>query len=151
MEQFQIQSNEKGLESLDQYIYAMCDEMHILNYFATLSVPVLQAAQNAIVHGNKNDETKRVTIECGDYCGGVYFEIQDEGNGFDFVRYGDLPEEGASGKGIFMMKQLSDRMVYTNGGSRVRLEFLIQGIESTWNIERQAALHRFFTHEEVTV
>lgn len=59
MESFVIQSNSEGLSTVESYIGCFCDENHISNYSATIMVPVLQAVENAIVHGNGRDENKR--------------------------------------------------------------------------------------------
>ncbi len=149
MEQFDIQSNIENLEAVDRFVYELCDEKHILNYYATLVMPVLQGVRNAIVHGNQCDESKRVSIACGNCMGGVFFQIHDEGRGFDYAQYGDLPADSSKGDGIFMMRMLSDNMVYTDGGATLRLEFHIEGIETATSVERASRLNRFFANKQV--
>lgn len=45
MESFVIQSNNQGLAEIEGFLGCFCDENHIANYFATISVPVLQAVE----------------------------------------------------------------------------------------------------------
>ena len=44
------------------------------------------------------------------------------------------------GEGIFIMKQLADRMTFSEGGRRVRLEFEVAGIDPTDALQRIAVL-----------
>ena len=149
MKQFNIQSDNKNIDVVAKFIYELCDEKHILNYEATISTPVLQAIENAIVHGNHSDPSKMVHVECDEIRGGLYFLVRDEGDGFDYSQYGDIQDEG--GNGIFLMRSLSDRMEYLEGGRAVRMEFMIQGIEKTYAMERVAKLERFFAMDKTLV
>ncbi len=149
MERFVIQSSIKEIAKVEKYISDLCDEKNAFNYFATISVAVMQAVENAITHGNKSDVEKIVIIESGDYCGGIYFEIEDQGEGFDVAQYGDLSIEGTKGDGIFMMRMLSDRLEYSNGGRKVRMEFAIRGIDATQAVERANTLQKYFMTKQV--
>lgn len=149
MERIVIQSDSKELATVERYISNLCDEKNVFNYFATISVSVMQAVENAIVHGNKNDAEKKIVIESGDYCGGIYFEVEDQGDGFDVSQYGELPTEGTQGDGIFMMKMLSDRLEYSNGGRKVRMEFAIRGIDAVRSMERANTLKKYYTIQKV--
>ncbi len=149
MKQFNIQSDNKNIDVVAKFIYELCDEKHILNYEATISTPVLQAIENAIVHGNHNDPSKMVHVECDEIRGGISFLVKDEGDGFDYSQYGDIQDEG--GNGIFLMRSLSDKMEYLEGGRAVRMEFMIHGIEKTYAMERVAKLERFFAMDKTLV
>src|SRR5574344_298289 len=149
MEKLVIQSNTTGLNTVERYLGILCEENNIANYFATISMPVLQAVENAIVHGNKSDETKTVMFECGYYRGGIYFSIEDQGDGFDVSQYGDIPMNGTRGEGIFLMKTLSDKMEYSKDGRCVRLEFAINGIDGAQALERTTALSHFFDYKRI--
>ena len=102
------------------------------------------AVENAIIFGNKNDISKQVIIECGECKGGVFFQIQDFGDGFDWNAHGNMPEKGREGEGIFMMKLLSDKMVYSDGGRNLRLEFYVQGIDVVQASNRSRILQTFY-------
>jgi serine/threonine-protein kinase RsbW len=143
MEKLVIQSDTRNLVDVERFVSAVCDTYNINNYAATISMSLLQAVENAIVHGNNGDISKQVTIT-SDYCkGGIYFTVSDQGAGFEFAKYGLMPEEG-SGTGIYLMKTLSDRMTYSNNGSTVRLDFVVSGIEASRALERIVTLRNHY-------
>lgn len=145
MERIIIQSDINNLTEVERFVDIVCDSYHINNYAGTVSMSLLQAVKNAIVHGNHSDNTKQVTIE-SDYCrGGVYFTVSDQGEGFDFSSYGSIPDQEGRGTGIYLMKTLSDKMFFSDQGRTVRLEFIISGIEPTRALERIVTLHNFYT------
>ena len=83
-----------------------------------LGVAVRECVVNAITHGNRNDENKRVHLEFTsfeDQTGpGVSIRVRDEGAGFD---PGTLPDCCApenilksSGRGIFLIRNFMDEM-----------------------------------------
>ncbi len=151
MKNIVIQSNVSNLSTVEQFLDTICDSMNISNYYATITMAVLQAVENAIVHGNNSDENKFVSIDCFKCRGGIAFTIEDEGEGFDFSTYSDLPMLEGKGDGIFLMKTLSDKCEFTEGGKKVRLEFMIQGIEALHSLERAATLQHFFKPKKVKV
>ena len=144
MEKLVIQSDINKLVDVEKFVSAVCDVYNINNYAATISMPLLQAVENAIVHGNCNDPSKSVTIVC-DLCkGGVYFTVSDEGQGFDYKYYESIPNEEGCGTGLFLMKTLSDKISFQNNGSSVRMDFVINGIEASRTLERLVALHNYY-------
>lgn len=144
-EMFVIQSDTANLPSVEERIFHFCHECNVGDYHSAVSVAALQAVENAIVHGNGGDASRRVTVECGTCRGGIYVEVVDEGQGFDFGRYGDLPaDDSERGEGIFVMKSLADRMTFSEGGRRVRLEFVVSGIAPADSLQRIALMQEHF-------
>lgn len=144
MEKLVIQSDINNLVEVERFVSAVCDTYNVNNYAATISMSLLQAAENAIVHGNNSDPSKSVTI-VSDLCrGGLYFSVSDEGNGFDFEKFGVIPEGEGRGTGIYLMKTLSDKMSFQNGGSTVRLEFVVNGIEASRALERIVVIRNYY-------
>lgn len=93
-----------------------------------MSVAVRESVANAIKHGNKNDENKRVTVDFTAVPGQLTVEIADEGPGFDPDSVPDplAPENllKADGRGIFFMRQFMDEVSYAfpaRGGTLVRM------------------------------
>jgi len=148
-EQFVIQSDIALLPTVEERLFHFCHECHVGNYYSAVSVAVLQAVENAIVHGNSNDVAKVVKLTFGTCRGGVYVEVTDQGTGFDVDAYGSLPSEGSTaGEGIFIMKQLADRLTFSEGGRHVRLEFNVAGIDPADALERIALLKHYFAMVE---
>lgn len=93
-----------------------------------MSVAIRESVVNAMKHGNKLDEGKRVTLEFVLQAGALEVKVQDEGAGFDPALVPDpVAEENllkAYGRGIFFMKSFMDDVVYSfpeQGGTTVTM------------------------------
>ncbi len=97
--------------------------------YGNILVSLVEAVSNAVVHGNKLDPNKIVKIECEINDNAIFFSITDEGLGFDFNNIPDptLSEnlEKTDGRGIFLMKHLSDEVVFREKGTLCQMKFLI--------------------------
>ena len=91
-----------------------------------VSVAVRESVVNAIKHGNKNDETKRVVVEFTaaplNDPSELVIRVQDEGEGFDPEEIADplAPENilKSSGRGIFLIKSFMDDVQLQRGKTR---------------------------------
>ncbi len=93
-----------------------------------MSVAIRESVVNAIKHGNKLDESKRVLVEFVMHPGALEVRVQDQGAGFDPSTVADpVAEENllkAYGRGIFFMKSFMDEVSYTfpeQGGTKVTM------------------------------
>jgi serine/threonine-protein kinase RsbW len=92
-----------------------------------ISLAVLEAVNNAILHGNKLDHKKNVSIrfQVNERC--ISCVIKDEGDGFNFLCLPDptLPEnlEKIHGRGVFLMNHLADSVHYSAEGRHVKMVF----------------------------
>lgn len=83
-----------------------------------------EAVTNAIEHGNELDpnKTAKIVIEITD--NEVVAMVQDEGKGFQHSEQENpLTEENLlkdGGRGVFLLKELSDEMEYLDNGTRLR-------------------------------
>lgn len=97
--------------------------------YGNIMVAVTESVNNAIVHGNNNDKSKNVLITLLLEEQLIRFRIQDEGKGFNFHNLPDptAPENISKpgGRGIFLMKHLSDEVHFTEDGRIVELIFYI--------------------------
>jgi len=95
--------------------------------YGNIMIAVTESVNNAIMHGNKNDKSKNVTLSLSLNNNIINFTIRDEGKGFDFQNLPDptSPEniDKPSGRGIFLMKHLSDEVNFKHEGSMVELSF----------------------------
>lgn len=145
IETFVIQSDIANLPEVEERLFHFCRQCNVGRYYSAVSVATLQAVENAIHHGNSDDATKSVTIAFGTCRGGIYAEVTDEGIGFDYTRFGQLPADGQmSGEGIFVMRSLADSVTYSEGGRQVRLEFVVEGIDPADALERVTVLQQHF-------
>jgi serine/threonine-protein kinase RsbW len=93
-----------------------------------MSVAVRESVVNAIKHGNRLDESKRVAISFGMQNGALVVEVRDQGKGFDPSGVGDPTAAEnilkAEGRGIFFMRSFMDEVTYEfppRGGTLVRM------------------------------
>ena len=81
-----------------------------------LAIAVTEAVNNAIIHGNKYDESKKVIVTFHIIPNGVKVSIKDEGGGFtpENVQNPVLPENlfKDHGRGIFIVKSLMDKVEF---------------------------------------
>jgi serine/threonine-protein kinase RsbW len=85
-----------------------------------------EAVTNAIVHGNRQDPNKKVNIQIYISHSRFRMRIRDEGEGFDVDALADPTAEEnllrTSGRGIFLMRNIMDSVVFKEGGRVVELE-----------------------------
>ncbi len=97
--------------------------------YGNIMIAVTEAVNNAIKHGNKNESGKNVTLALSLEDGLIKFKVEDEGTGFDYQNLPDptAPEniEKPGGRGIFLMKHLSDEVDFKENGKVVELSFYI--------------------------
>lgn len=95
--------------------------------FGKVSMSVIEAVNNAILYGNKLDISKHVRFIVERKDDRLFVTIKDEGQGFDFnnIPNPTLPGniEKAAGRGLFLMKTLSDEIIFEDNGSKVTLIF----------------------------
>ena len=95
--------------------------------YGNIMISVTECISNAIIHGNQNDKNKLVHLELQMDEGQLNFTIQDEGAGFDFNSLPDptSPEniEKPGGRGIFLIRNLSDKIRFEDGGKTIVLSF----------------------------
>lgn len=97
--------------------------------YGNIMIAVTESVNNAIRHGNKNNKSKNVKLSLALTDGIIKFIVEDEGTGFDFNNLPDptAPEniDKPSGRGIFLMRHLSDEVHFKDQGRIVELFFYI--------------------------
>jgi serine/threonine-protein kinase RsbW len=93
-----------------------------------IDMAVREAITNAIVHGNKEDDTKKIELIFNCSQNAVEIQIKDQGEGFD---PGSVPDPTApenilktSGRGNFLIRNLMDEVDWSSGaegGTTVRM------------------------------
>ena len=95
--------------------------------FGNMLVAITEAVTNAIYHGNKADPKKKVNVTYNLSNHHLTFTIADQGPGFDYYNLPDptSPEnlEKECGRGIFLMKHLTDQLIFSDNGRVVELNF----------------------------
>jgi serine/threonine-protein kinase RsbW len=127
----QLPSKVDSITSVENFVDTLKDEYNIGDdTYANMLTCLSEATINAIVHGNKQDENKKVYINLEVHSGKrLQFTIADEGDGFDYNRLPDptAPEniESLTGRGVFIIKHLADQCIFNLKGNEVELHFKV--------------------------
>ena len=97
--------------------------------YGNIMISVTECISNAIIHGNLNNANKMVHLELRMQPNLLECSIEDEGNGFDYTNLPDPtdPEkiEKLGGRGIFLMRNLSDEVKFEENGKKTILSFYL--------------------------
>ena len=115
------------VENFVQHFCTVFDLPSELHGRVTLSVQ--EAVNNAILHGNMMESSKLVTLIAEKTKDLLKVTVMDEGSGFDYSKIPDptLPDAmfDFSGRGLYVMKTLSDQLIFENNGASVALLFML--------------------------
>ena len=126
----EIPSLAENIRIIESFIDNAKEKYHLDDdIYGNIMIAVTEAVNNAIKHGNKDNSAKNVFISLSLEEGMIKFKVQDEGTGFDFHQLPDptLPENISrpGGRGIFLMKHLSDEVDFKENGKVVELSFYV--------------------------
>ena len=126
----ELSSQPESLSDIERLIDEVRSKFHVSeDVFGNMLVAVTEAATNAIYHGNKADPKKKIKVSYMLSDHNLRFTIADEGTGFDYYNLPDptAPEnlEKECGRGIFLMRHLTDQLVFSENGRIVELNFKV--------------------------
>ncbi len=105
----------------------MCNCKFDQKVYDNILISLTEAVNNAIIHGNREDVSKFVSVDCEERKQEVVIRISDEGKGFNPHQVPDptLPHnlECCGGRGVFIMKELSDEIKFLDSGRTVVMHF----------------------------
>lgn len=93
---------------------------------ADIELALQEALANAVIHGNREDAQKHVTVICRcSIYGEVSITIRDEGPGFSSGAVPDPTDSenrlSTHGRGVYLMQSLMDEVWFDEGGAVVHL------------------------------
>jgi len=123
-----LPSSPASISDVENLIEKACAELNVSeDLFGNILISVTEGVNNAIIHGNKGLATLSVHLSVLNNDTFICFRIKDEGKGFDPDTIPDptAPENllKENGRGIFLMKSLSDDLVFENNGAVVNIYF----------------------------
>ena len=129
-QKIRITSKAENIILVERMIEDVCDLFGINeDYYGNILVAITEAVNNAIYHGNKANPAKIIDIFFKSFPDRITFTVKDEGPGFN---YNDLPDptnpeniEKPNGRGVFLMRNLADRVSFEENGSKVILDFKV--------------------------
>lgn len=97
--------------------------------YGKILVATLEAVNNAIIHGNKTNSSKFVKVIFKFSDKFLIISVEDEGPGFN---PGTIPDptapsniENLHGRGVYLMKNLADKIEFNTNGNQVKMTFNI--------------------------
>jgi serine/threonine-protein kinase RsbW len=146
--EIKIESSLEEMYRVEQFVEEISDE-HMLygSYFGNILMAVTEAVENAIIHGNQNDKSKRVIIKEELTRKGLWVTVSDEGNGFDYNEF--LAREANPGSvleksGLLLIQKLCDELRFIHQGRTLEMLFRINGIDVKIFARREAFMQDFF-------
>ena len=120
--QLHIPSNRKNIHLVEEFFHKTNASLKLPEEkLHLLLVAVTEAVNNGIIHGNKNDETKDVTLTCGMKGKALTVKVKDEGEGFDpDTVTNPLHDDNllrTGGRGVFLMKSFMQSVKYNKKGN----------------------------------
>ena len=124
----QVPSITENIRMIESFIDNAKERYHLDDdIYGNIMIAVTEAVNNAIKHGNANNKSKNVLLSLSLHKNLIQFIVKDEGSGFNYENLPDptAPEnlEKPGGRGIFLMKHLSDEVNFKENGRVVELSF----------------------------
>lgn len=123
-----ITSTSENIRLVERLVEDVCDVFNVNeDNYGNILIAVTEAVNNAIYHGNQGNPKKHIKIGFESGEKNIRFSVSDEGKGFD---YNNLPDptdplniDKLNGRGVFLMKNLADKVEFNNNGQEVLLTF----------------------------
>jgi serine/threonine-protein kinase RsbW len=128
MESVTINSDIKNLRIVETMVDTLSKKLGVSDeVYGKILISTVEAVNNAIVHGNKGDRNKIVTINITADGNVLDVSVTDEGEGFEYWNLPDPTDpkyiENLHGRGVFIMRRLADSIEYNESGNEVKMHF----------------------------
>ena len=128
MQELSFKSKPENIAIVERLIDEICEKHSVVEeHYGDILIAMTEGVNNAIVHGNKLDIRKNVSVEYETRKKDLFFRITDEGPGFDYDNLPDptAPEnlERPNGRGVFLMRNLADECTFEDDGRVVEIVF----------------------------
>ena len=128
MQELSFESKPENIAIVERLIDEMCEQYSVIEeHYGDILIAMTEGVNNAIVHGNKLDINKSVSVEYEKRGKDLFFRISDEGAGFDYENLPDptAPEnlERPNRRGVFLMRNLADECFFEDNGRIIELVF----------------------------
>ena len=126
-----LPSDPRNVEQVEPFVDGLASRYNLSpDRKGDIMVSLMEAVTNAILHGNQSDRKKCVSISFLRKRDSLSLRLSDEGPGFDPAVVPDptCPErvECCGGRGLLLMRHLSDECSFLKGGSTVEMRFKIK-------------------------
>jgi len=127
-EEIIIQSTLEELSKVEKLVDNLSKRLGVSDeVYGKILVSTIEAVNNAIVHGNKGRQEKKVFVGFVSNGSSFTISVKDEGEGY---KYDQLPDptskenlEKLNGRGVFIMRKLADSIEFNELGNEVKMSF----------------------------
>ena len=130
LEKLSFASKVENINIVEKLVDDICVRFNVNeDNYGNILIASTEAVNNAIHHGNKSNPMSEVKVSYEVKDKELTFIIEDEGAGFDFESLPDPTDpkniEKPHGRGVFLMKNLSDDISFSEDGNIVKMVFNI--------------------------
>ena len=127
----ELDSDRSEIQKVEQVLSGINEKVGFSHErFINLQIAVSEAMVNAIVHGNKEDDSKKVHVIVNYDSDMVEVKVKDQGPGFDIGALPDPTNEEnllkESGRGVFIIMSLVDEFSCDYNDSGTELSLIIR-------------------------
>lgn len=113
----EIESDPNNLITVEEFVNYFCKDVKLREEkLSDVLLAVTEATTNAIIHANKSNASKKVTIDAEIKDSKLVVKVKDEGEGFD---PGEIPDPTEPenllkdhGRGVYLMRVYMDNLEY---------------------------------------
>lgn len=129
-QKLELESTIDSLKEVEKLVDQVCVDYKVNeDYYGNILIAVTEAVNNAIIHGNKQNPQKKYYVTFNPKEDQITFTVADQGEGFDFNNLPDPTDpqniEKPNGRGVFLMKNLADKIEFEDNGRKVHISFKI--------------------------
>lgn len=126
-----LTSKPENLNQVEIFVQDLANKFQIKeDKFPHILISLTEAVNNAIIHGNKKDDEKLVSIYLRENEKGISIRVCDQGSGFNPHSVPDptspdhIAQEG--GRGVFLIRELTDNCFYLDEGRTIEMFFKVK-------------------------
>lgn len=140
MEKLVIQVDKSNIPLVDNFLRAICDNNHIVNYYATISVPIMKAMEVV----ERISPASSLSILFDYLRGGITFTVQTDSPCFLSVENATENSDDEFADAAFLITLLSDHTKVTDEGRTLQIFFDVRGIDASEAFARVQVLEHFY-------
>lgn len=123
-----LESKPEAVGKLEKFVCKIVEEYQLdQSLYGDILLSLTEAVNNAIVHGNREDQKKLVKINIKKKNNELHIFVKDQGTGFDPDCIKDPTNlsniENCGGRGVFLIKKLCRSVYFHNNGATVQMCF----------------------------
>ena len=113
-----LKSSLSQINELEKFIDSIMLNYNIEEqYRGVISVPLVESVKNAIIHGNKNDISKKVIVNMQVKDSKLNFSVEDEGAGYDYSYIVKQSMIQNNVRGLYKIEKLAEDINFEKNGA----------------------------------